>query len=200
MFVIRNKSFVFVCNIVLAIAHLAVFGLRFHHRYYQFSSFPRSGTGHFFHAATAVHPPHASYPGWSGNSRQRMLLDTRFSPEHAFCFLSFSVSHPLTEETRREFLGYFERFRMNNCYFLCHFEENDWRMRALIHANDYLLLYEIEPEDKMLLARFGIKFITQPRKGSLDVRCSNQVLEHRQYEQAVLTGLKEYLVAKRFHS
>jgi hypothetical protein len=73
-------------------------------------------------------------------------------------------------------------------------------MRALIYANEYLNLYEVEAEDRKLFARFGVKFITQPRQGLLDVRCSNPIREHHQYEQAVLIGLKEYLSSKLFFS
>ncbi len=73
-------------------------------------------------------------------------------------------------------------------------------MRAVVHGNEYLMLYEVEPEDRMLFARFGVKFVTQPGKGSLGIRCSKPVQEHNQYEQAILTGLKKYLLLQRFVS
>lgn len=86
---------------------------------------------------------------------------------------------------------------MNSYYFSCNFENENWQMRALIYMNDYLFLYEVEPEDRMLCTRFGVKFITQPKEGFLDMRCSNSVKDHFQYEQAVVAGLERYLVARR---
>ena len=86
---------------------------------------------------------------------------------------------------------------MNSYYFSCCFEETNWRFRALVYKNEYLFLFEVEPEDRMLYARFGIKFITQPRDGFFDIRCSNPVKEHAQYELALLAGLEQYLISQR---
>ena len=86
---------------------------------------------------------------------------------------------------------------MNSYYFSCRFEQSDWRMRALVYKNEYLFLYEVEPEDPMLHARFGIKFVTQPRDGFFDIRCSNPVKAHADYEVALLAGLEQYLVSQR---
>lgn len=81
--------------------------------------------------------------------------------------------------------------------FPCYFEEEYWQMRALVYTNDYLFLYEIEPEDRNLYTRFGVKFITQPREGLLDVRCTNSVKEHLTYEQGILSGLADYLASRK---
>ena len=81
--------------------------------------------------------------------------------------------------------------------FSCFFEDDYWQMRALVYTNEYLFLYEVEPEDRRLLTRFGIKFITQPKEAFLDIRCSNSLKDHRAYEQAILTGLAEYLVSQK---
>ena len=82
---------------------------------------------------------------------------------------------------------------MDHFYFSCHFEGRQWRLRAVIYANEYLFLYEVEPEDRLLRERYGIKFITQPKDGLLDVRCSNSLRQHEMYEQAILLALMEYL-------
>jgi len=86
---------------------------------------------------------------------------------------------------------------MNIYYFSCYFEEDYWQMRAVVYTNEYLFLYEVEPEDRKLYARFGIKFITQPKEGFLDIRCSNSVKEHLPYEKAILIGLVEWLVSQK---
>jgi hypothetical protein len=86
---------------------------------------------------------------------------------------------------------------MNIYNFSCYFENDYWQMRALVYTNEYLFLYEVEPVDRKLYSRFGIKFITQPKEGFLDIRCSNSVKEHLAYEQAILVGLMEYLASKR---
>lgn len=86
---------------------------------------------------------------------------------------------------------------MNIYYFSSYFEEDYFEMKAFVYTNEYLCLYEVEPEDRKLLTRFGIKFITQPKEGFLDIRCSNSVKEHRSYEQAILTGLVEYLATRK---
>lgn len=70
-------------------------------------------------------------------------------------------------------------------------------MRVLVYTNEYLSLYEVEPEDRRLYTRFGIKFITQPKEAFLDIRCSNSIKEHRTYEQAVLIALAEFLVSRK---
>ena len=85
---------------------------------------------------------------------------------------------------------------MNIYYFSCYFEEAHMQMRALVYTNEYLFLYEVEPEDRKLFSRFGIKFITQPKEGSLDIRCTNPVKEHLLYELAVITGLADYLASQ----
>lgn len=84
---------------------------------------------------------------------------------------------------------------MHIYHFSCYFENDRWQLKASAYNNEYLLLYEVEPEDRGLYSRFGIKFITQPKEGLLDIRCSNPVKEHRSYEQAILIGLIEYLVS-----
>ncbi|HWB90306.1 MAG TPA: hypothetical protein VG605_00580 [Puia sp.] len=89
---------------------------------------------------------------------------------------------------------------MNINYFTFHYEGKDWRMRTIIYANEYLFLYELEPEDRILYARFGVKFVTQPKNGFLDIRCSNAVNDHLQYEAAIMNGLKQYLVSGRLLS
>lgn len=81
--------------------------------------------------------------------------------------------------------------------FSCYFEDDYWQMKALTYTNEYLLLYEVEPEDRRLYSRFGIKFVTQPKESFLDIRCSNPVKEHRAYEQAILVGLMEHLARRR---
>jgi hypothetical protein len=86
---------------------------------------------------------------------------------------------------------------MNIYLFSCYFEDDYWQMRALVYTNEYLFLYEVEPQDRRLFTRFGIKFITQPKEGFLDIRCSNSIKEHLTYEQAILTGLVEYLVSEK---
>lgn len=86
---------------------------------------------------------------------------------------------------------------MNIYNFSCYFENDYWQMRALVYTNEYLFLYEVEPVDRQLYSRFGIKFITQPKEGFLDIRCSNSVREHLDYEQAILAGLMEYLASQR---
>lgn len=88
---------------------------------------------------------------------------------------------------------------MDSCNFYCFFEENEWRMRAQVHANEYLLLYEVEPEDKSLQKRFGIKFIVQDKVAFLDVRCSSPIDKHFAYEQSLLAGLRSYLLTQWRH-
>ena len=85
---------------------------------------------------------------------------------------------------------------MNNCYFSCFFEEHEWRIRAVVHENKFLLLYEVEPEDRALHNRFGIKFILQNRHAYLDVRCSHPVEGHFPYEQALVAGLRKHLLSQ----
>jgi len=86
---------------------------------------------------------------------------------------------------------------MNIYYFSCYFEEDYWEMKAFVYTNEYLCLYEVEPEDRRLLTRFGIKFVTQPREGLLDIRCSIPVKEHLSYEGAILAGLADYLTFRK---
>ena len=86
---------------------------------------------------------------------------------------------------------------MDIYYFTCYFEEDHYQMRTLVYTNEYLFLYEVEPEDRRLYSRFGIKFITQPIEGFLDIRCSNSVKEHLPYEQAIFNGLTEYLATRK---
>jgi hypothetical protein len=85
---------------------------------------------------------------------------------------------------------------MNSYHFSCYFEEDLWQMRAIVYKNEYMYLYEVEPEDRKLFARFGVKFITQPKEGFSDIRCSNPVKDHSQYEAAILTGLEQFLVSR----
>ncbi|HXD78756.1 MAG TPA: hypothetical protein VN616_13155 [Puia sp.] len=85
---------------------------------------------------------------------------------------------------------------MNNCYFSCFFEDSEWRLRAVVHENQYLLLYEVEPEDRRLYGRFGIKFILQNRHAYLDVRCSHPVEQDFAYEQSLVAGLRKYLLTQ----
>jgi hypothetical protein len=68
-------------------------------------------------------------------------------------------------------------------------------LRVVIHKNEYLYLYEVEPEDKVLNERFGVKFITQRRNASLDLKCNLPIQEHLLYEQAVVKGLRQYLIS-----
>lgn len=87
---------------------------------------------------------------------------------------------------------------MNHYYFSCLFEEQEWRLRAAELNNQWLQLYEVEPEDKLLLNRFGTKFITKAKDSALDVRCLNSLEEHREYETALLIALKQHLITQRF--
>jgi len=68
-------------------------------------------------------------------------------------------------------------------------------MRAVVYSNDYLFLYEIEPEDRMLYERFGVKFVTQPRDSFDEIRCTNTVPDHFHYELALLHSLRKHLVS-----
>lgn len=81
--------------------------------------------------------------------------------------------------------------------FSCFFEDDFWQMRALVYTNEYLFLYEVEPEDRRLYTRFGIKFITQPKEAFLEIRCSNSLKEHFVYEQAILAALGKFLVSRK---
>ena len=80
---------------------------------------------------------------------------------------------------------------MKSINFLCHFEDTDYRLRAMVYTNEYLFLYETEPEDIRLLTRFGIKFFTQPKNSLLDIRSRNPNKEHVQYEAAIINALIE---------
>jgi len=80
---------------------------------------------------------------------------------------------------------------MKSINFMCHFEDTDWRMRTSVYTNEYLYLYESEPEDAGLLSRFGIKFFTQPKNSLFDIRCTNANKEHAQYEHAIIAALIE---------
>jgi hypothetical protein len=86
---------------------------------------------------------------------------------------------------------------MHHFYFSCDFEKAQWRLRAFVHVNDFLYLYEIEPEDKQLKSFFGVKFITQQRTDFLDIRCHHPVKEHLDYECAVLVALQQHLLSNR---
>jgi hypothetical protein len=86
---------------------------------------------------------------------------------------------------------------MYSFYFSCSFEEIQWRMRALVYRNDFLYLYEVEPEDRQLKARFGVKFITQQRADFLDIRCDHPMRGHRDYERSILVALQEYILDNR---
>lgn len=82
-------------------------------------------------------------------------------------------------------------------YFPCIYEEIQWQMRALVHVNDFLYLYEIEPEDKKLKALFGVKFFTQQRADYLDIRCHHPLKEHAGYECVLLVALQKHLLSNR---
>lgn len=70
-------------------------------------------------------------------------------------------------------------------------------MRALVYVNDFLLLYEIEPEDKHLQSLYGVKFVTQQRADSFDIRCHHPEKGHLDYECALLAGLRRYLSSNK---
>ncbi|HVU99052.1 MAG TPA: hypothetical protein VHE34_27710 [Puia sp.] len=82
---------------------------------------------------------------------------------------------------------------MNTFYFFCNYEGRSWGMRATVYSNNYLFLYEIEPEDRMLNERFGVKFFTRPRDSFFEFRCTNAVKDQFHYELAILAGLRQYL-------
>jgi hypothetical protein len=82
-------------------------------------------------------------------------------------------------------------------YFSCTFKEIQWRMRALVYLNDFLYLYEVEPEDKQLKSIYGVKFITQQRMDLLDIRCHHPVKGHLDFECAILAGLQQHLMSNR---
>lgn len=84
-------------------------------------------------------------------------------------------------------------------YFPCHYEERDYPMKINKYSNDYLFLYEIEPEDRILNERFGVKFITQLRDSLLEMRCTNSITDHFQYELAIVHGLRQFLVSAGQH-
>jgi|GEM_PF-1647614 len=85
-------------------------------------------------------------------------------------------------------------------YFSCDFEGIQWRMRALVYENDFLYLYEIEPEDRQLFGLFGVKFITQQRADFPDIRCHHPVKGHLDYECALIAGLQRHLQSNRILS
>ncbi|HEV9038748.1 MAG TPA: hypothetical protein VGQ51_19060 [Puia sp.] len=70
-------------------------------------------------------------------------------------------------------------------------------MRALVYVNDFLYLYEIEPEDKKLKSLYGVKFITQQRVDFLDIRCHHPEKGHLDYECAIMAGLQQHLTSNR---
>lgn len=70
-------------------------------------------------------------------------------------------------------------------------------MRAHVYGNDFLYLYEVEPEDRQLKARFGVKFITQQRTDFIDFRCHHPVSGQCEYERAILVALQQYVLAHR---
>ncbi|HVS98154.1 MAG TPA: hypothetical protein VHE54_16775 [Puia sp.] len=82
-------------------------------------------------------------------------------------------------------------------YFSCSFEEIRRRMRVLVYENDFLYLYEVEPEDRQLSDRFGVKFFTQQRADFLDIRCHHPIREHNEYESVVLMALQSHLLSNR---
>lgn len=87
---------------------------------------------------------------------------------------------------------------MDHYYFLCTFEGDQRRFRARSYLNGSLHLFEVEPEDRELLIRFGIKFITQPNWAFWGMQCCNPVEEHEIYESAILAGLRDFLLNKNF--
>jgi hypothetical protein len=82
-------------------------------------------------------------------------------------------------------------------YFSCTFEEVQWQMRALVYVNDFLYLFEVEPEDKKLKSLYGAKFITQQRADFHEIRCHHPVRGHLDYECAILAGLRQHLLTNR---
>lgn len=86
---------------------------------------------------------------------------------------------------------------MNSFHFLCQYEESYWQIRAIVYTNEYLYLYEVEPEDRRMRERFGIKFITQPKDSLYDIRCSNPTREHAPYENAVVSALTIRIFSSR---
>ncbi len=86
---------------------------------------------------------------------------------------------------------------MNIFYFSCNYEERECRVCATVFENEFLFLFEVEPEDKALYQKFGVKFITQPKAAPLDIRCVNSAKEHAEYELVMLASLMEFLLSGR---
>lgn len=94
MLAIRHTSLRYFCNFLLILAHVSILGSRSNHKYYRLSNIHRTGTSYF---ARAVAPNRIQQPSRSGWARESkgLLLDKRFSPEHAFCLFNPLFSHPV---------------------------------------------------------------------------------------------------------
>ncbi|HXD78755.1 MAG TPA: hypothetical protein VN616_13150 [Puia sp.] len=94
MLAIRHTSLRYICNFMLILAHVSILGSRSDHKYYRFSNIHRTGTSYYARAVAADRVQGPSRSGWTRESKG-LLLDKRFSPEHAFCLFNPLFSHPL---------------------------------------------------------------------------------------------------------